>query len=426
MTAINQRLLLWVMGAVSLVFLNSCLKDHCSRTYTLYIPVYKTLAQVRADMKSGASRSVQSPGKLYVYGNYIFLNEQEKGIHVIDNSNPAAPRNISFIKIAGNVDLAVKGNTLYADSYSDLVTFDISDPKDVKAKHFVDNVFPHRNRYYNYNYPYNPVARNPDSVKVIVDWVTRDTTVDCGTYQVLYESFYALASSDRSGNYASPNIGGAGGSMARFTLMNNYLYTVTNSTLNAFDVSVAQQPSLINKKDLNNWTIETIYPFKDKLFIGSSSGMYIFTVNTPSSPEQLGTFSHVRSCDPVVADDKYAYVTLRSGTACQGFTNQLEVLNITQPTSPSLVKVYPMTNPHGLSKDNNLLFLCDGKDGLKVYDATNVDDLKLLKQIGGFETYDVIAWNNRAIVVAKDGLYQYSYADAKNIRLLSKIKIGKD
>ena len=367
---------------------------------------------------------MKSPGKLYIYGNYIFLNEQEKGIHVIDNSNPAAPRNISFINIAGNVDLAVKGSTLYADSWSDLVTFDISDPRDVKAKHFLNNVFPHRNRYYNY-YGAN-INPNTDSVRVIVDWLSRDTTVDCDTYNTLYEFYYASASSDRSGNYASPNIGGAGGSMARFTLMNNFLYTVTNSTLNAFDVTIAQQPALKSKKDLNNWAIETIYPFKDKLFIGSNSGMYIFNVNTPSAPEQLGTFSHVRSCDPVVADDNYAYVTLRSGTACQGFTNQLEVLNITQPTSPSLTKVYPMTNPHGLSKDNNLLFVCDGKDGLKVYDATNVDDLKLLKQISGIETYDVIAWNNRAIVVAKDGLYQYNYADAKNIRLLSKIKIAKD
>jgi len=39
------------------------------------------------------------------------------------------------------------------------------------------------------------------------------------------------------------------------------------------------------------------------------------------------------------------------------------------------------------------------------------------------ETYDVIAWNNRALVVAKDGLYQFDYSDVNDIRLLSKISL---
>jgi hypothetical protein len=213
--------------------------------------------------------------------------------------------------------------------------------------------------------------------------------------------------------------------MARFTLINNYLYTVTTNSLNTFDLSTPQQPAFVAKTDLNNWQIETIFPFKDKLFIGSASGMYIYNVNNPGTPVSQGTFSHVRSCDPVIADDEYAYVTLRSGTACQGFTNQLEVLNIINPTSPSMVKIYPMTNPHGLSKDNNLLFICDGQDGVKVYDAANVSDLKLLKKIEGIDAYDVIAYNKRALVVAKDGLYQFNYADVSNIKLLSKIVLDK-
>ncbi|WP_315816617.1 hypothetical protein [Paraflavitalea speifideaquila] len=139
----------------------------------------------------------------------------------------------------------------------------------------------------------------------------------------------------------------------------------------------------------------------------------------------MGTFSHVRSCDPVIADDHYAYVTLRSGTACQGFTNQLEILNIENLSSPILLKTYPLTNPHGLSKDNNNLFICDGADGVKVFDAANVNDLKLLKKIDGLDAYDVIAFNKWALVVAKDGLYQFNYADVSNIKLLSKISINK-
>jgi hypothetical protein len=135
----------------------------------------------------------------------------------------------------------------------------------------------------------------------------------------------------------------------------------------------------------------------------------------------LGQFTHVRTCDPVIADDHYAYVTLRSGTQCQGFTNQLDILNIENINNPRLAKSYPLTNPHGLSKDGELLFICDGKDGMKVFNAANVQNVTLIKQIKDIETYDVIAFNKVALVVAKDGLYQFDYSDMNNIKLLSRI-----
>ena len=79
-----------------------------------------------------------------------------------------------------------------------------------------------------------------------------------------------------------------------------------------------------------------------------------------------------------------------------------------------------MTNPHGLGKEGNMLFICDGKDGIKVYDAADANNVKLIKRITGMESYDVIASDSRALVVAKDGLYQYDYSKI-DIRLLSKI-----
>ena len=72
-----------------------------------------------------------------------------------------------------------------------------------------------------------------------------------------------------------------------------------------------------------------------------------------------------------------------------------------------------------------LLFICDGTDGLKIYNASNVLNLQLIKQFTGLETYDVIAWNKVALVVAKDGLYEYDYSDANNIHLISKINISQ-
>ena len=86
-----------------------------------------------------------------------------------------------------------------------------------------------------------------------------------------------------------------------------------------------------------------------------------------------------------------------------------------------MVKSYQLTHPEGLSKDGNNLFICDANDGLKVYDATDVTNLKLLKQLKDAEVYDVVAENGLAIVLARGGLYQYDYSDLNNIHLISKL-----
>lgn len=64
----------------------------------------------------------------------MYINERFEGIHVIDNRDPSSPQNVAFLDIPGNIDLAVNGDALYADSYVDLVTIDISNPKKSERK----------------------------------------------------------------------------------------------------------------------------------------------------------------------------------------------------------------------------------------------------------------------------------------------------
>ena len=403
------------------IALSGCIKDRCTevRTYSYFVPVYKTTSEVKANIKSNAAREIENPGKLFIKGNFIFLNEVDKGVHIINNANPANPVNVAFIDIPGNLDLAVNGNALYADLYTDMVTLDISDPLNVVVKKYNEGVFPFRQ--YGYGFA-------GDNSKIITDWVRRDTTVvtDCSKRFFLDGMTTSYFSSSNTGssiasqsNSSSPV--GKGGSMARFALTTNKLYTVSNSDLNVFNTSKVFEPNFITKVNVGNTGIETIFPMKNKLFIGSQTGMYIYDITNPNLPVEAGKFSHVQSCDPVIADENYAYVTLRSGTACQGFSNQMEVLKLNDLQNVELVKTYKMYNPHGLSKDGDLLFICDGKDGLKIYDAANVNDIKLKKHFPGMETYDVIAMNNIALVVAKDGFYQYDYSNVNDIKLISKM-----
>src|SRR4030095_10451618 len=80
---------------------------------------------------------------------------------------------------------------------------------------------------------------------------------------------------------------GAGGSTARFAIAGNYLYVVDNLSLKAFDLSSNTTPVYKSKTEIGI-NIETIFPYQDKLFIGSSSTMYVYSLSDPSRPTQLG------------------------------------------------------------------------------------------------------------------------------------------
>jgi hypothetical protein len=412
--------------AIFAFLLSGCMKDKITRTYQISTPVYEVLTKFRESIKSQPAAAIATTGKITVSGKYIFLSEPYLGIHVIDNSNPSSPKNVSFINIPGNEDMAVTGNTLYADAYGDLVTFDISNPLNVVAKNFATNVFPDHSIYYVGAPVSSGIVINPDSVNVIIGYITKDTTVDYNPdnsnyniYPTAYagcQNCYSLATSNSNSTAVGTN-----GSMARFAIVNNFLYAVGYSNLTAFDISQSFRPAYTSSVQVD-YHVETIYPLKDKLFVGTNNGMYMYDVqSTPAAPSLLGEFTHVRGCDPVIADDDYAYVTINDSSACLGFNNELQIVNIKDLSNSFLAKSYQLVHPLGLSKDGNNLFICDGTDGLKIYNAADVNNLQLIKQLKDAEVYDVITENGLAIVVAKDGLYQYDYSDLSNIHLISKL-----
>ena len=409
------------LGITALLFLvvfqYGCLKDTITKTYTIYTPVYESKEKVLANIKGAAATEIGTTGKIYLYGNYIFMNEVNKGVHIIDNTNPSSPVNKAFISIPGNIDIAVKGNILYADLYTDLLAIDISNPLQANLVKTVPNIFPER-MYGN--------GFISDTTQYVIDWVKKDTTVIETSAPVNIWNCracgFALAADASSSGQKNSGAPGMAGSMSRFAIVDNYMYAVNLSTLQSLSIENTANPKLVNSTSVG-WSIETIYPFKGNLFIGSSNGMFIYNIANASSPEFKGSVAHFRACDPVVADDDYAYVTLRAGTFCSGTANQLDIVDIKNIQAPKILKSFPMTNPHGLAKDGDYLFICDGKDGLKVYDASTATDIKLLKHLKGMETFDVIAWNKRLILVTASGLEQYDYSTIDGMRLLSKVAL---
>ena len=111
---------------------------------TGYKPIYKT-AEEMAKIEVIGAQPLAKPGKIYVLEPYLFINESGQGIHIVDNSDPKNPKNISFISIIGNYDMAAKGTFLYADNLTNLVVFDISNPKAPRLTKTVPNAIPVNN-----------------------------------------------------------------------------------------------------------------------------------------------------------------------------------------------------------------------------------------------------------------------------------------
>lgn len=398
-------------------------------TYTANVPVYQKRAEFVKSVKAGTMQDLMRPGKIFLKGNYIFINELYRGIHVIDNSTPAAPKNIAFITIPGNVDIAVRGNTLYADSYADLVAIDITDPTKATETARYTNAFPNvmpptENSY--------PVAAIDTAKGVVVGWKQERVTeeVNRPTYWIglMYNSssYY----SKDNGSWALSSTAGTGstsqaaiaGSLARFVVYGDKLYALTNSQMKVFSINGA--PALINSA-WTSWQAETLFISGNLMFAGTRNGLIIYSLADPFTPKQISTFSHVYSCDPVVVEGNRAYYTMRSGNNCGQSISGMGIIDITDPTKPIELSFFALSSPNGLGIDNNRLFVCDGNKGLKVFDAT--DPLKLLdNQIATFNTVqavDVIPYNNILLLIGQGGLMQYDYTDIHNIKLISTIPV---
>ena len=389
------------------------------------IPIYQysTEAEAEANLMQNAPQKLTTFGNIYSYQQYLLINERGQGVHIFDNSNPNSPRKISFMNIPGNFDFAVKNNVLYADSYDDLLALDISDIQNIQLLKRVNEVFPNS---------------HPSRSGVIIGY--KDTVIEIN--EQIGSNWNNSNDIELTRNFSTLEAGGffdggatigTGGSFARFTIAKDHLFAIDSRNLNIFDLITAADPVKIKTEPIQNVTeIETVFPYKNSLFIGSTNGVIIYDITDPKNIIFESLFTHARACDPVYVSEDVAYVTLRANNSnrCFGANNQLDVINVKNLKQPNLLQSFPMLNPHGVGVDGNILFVCEANDGLKVYNIsktfTNNDLTDIsINQISWNKSifaYDVIPKNGNLIVVGENELLQYDYTDPANIVLRSRIE----
>lgn len=408
--------------ACSLILtLTGCIKEF-SGDYVVWDvnePVFMAFDDFKEMVKvTDAPQLIGEQGKICFYNGYLYLSEPQKGIHVIDNRNPAAPQNIAFIELKGNVDLAIRNNTLYADAYTNLAWFDISNPAKPVFKDMLEDVF-------RYSYPPTcnelgidyAMCSGPQATKgVVVGW-------KIGTRKEKVEHYGdGDFMQDMAANTGSST--GVNGSMSRFSLYKDYLYVVNRSQMDILNLA-GEKPEVAVQNIYVDWDVETIFSYKDCMFLGTPRGMSIYSVANPLVPERQSTIAHVFGCDPVVVDKDIAYVTVHSGNFCGQNVNELMIIDVKDVKAPMPIATYTMKCPKGLGIDNGLLFLCD--DGLQIFRTDNPQTIMANRIVHypGVDGYDVIPHNRVAMMISDKGLYQYDYSDLNNIKPLSQLSIRR-
>jgi len=217
---------------------------------------------------------------------------------------------------------------------------------------------------------------------------------------------------------------GQGGSLATFAIVGNYLYTVDDTQLKVFDISNLANPQLRNTENIG-FTIETVFPFKDKLFIGSPTQIFIYSIEDPAHPQKLSSAispTVMRRCDPVVAKDSVAYATLRTNGPCGGTQSMLAVYNITDITHPVQVYTYPLSEPYGLGYSGDVLYVCDKQNGLLLFDISEPykpTPINVYLHDGLYQ--DVIPYQNTLICWTSTGVILYDITDNRNPVLIKSI-----
>ena len=425
---------------IAIFFTASCEWDSFNTTdeewvdVTYLTPVYETASSLADQVDVEEPKEQTSLGKIITYQNYVFVNEPMEGIHIVDHTDPSNPTNLSFLSIPGNLDMSIVEDHLYVDMFSSLAVFDIRDVLSPKFKEnfTVEDVFDY-DAFWNFPFEiweepnsYIEYREYPDKTKgIVVDWQTETIREKRSLYDYRYYNDIAIpdiALSSEDGNIDGVQQTSTAGSMTRFLPIDGYLYTINFNELVLFQIGSDYRPSPWVKKNTQTQA-ETLFQLNDLLFVGSVNGMLVYDVSDAADPDYINRIEHMRSCDPVVADANYAYVTLRGGTNCFTDINELQIIDIQDPQNLSVVSRKDMYNPHGLGIYNDHLIICDGTAGIKIVDVSSPTEPNIVNSAPIQFAYDVIIDYPHALIVGDTDLHQYDISNLPEMQLISQTPI---
>jgi len=143
-TTLNKRAGKYTLPTLLLLcgcLFGSCVKEEIETfdgmgKRPIYVP-----ASSLGDIKNLPPQPIAQTGTIFLLDTLFFLMEQKKGIHVYSLQDSLNPVYLTFFNIPVVSDFTIANNRLYADSWKDLVTIDISDLYNIRVVDRKTDVF---------------------------------------------------------------------------------------------------------------------------------------------------------------------------------------------------------------------------------------------------------------------------------------------
>ena len=412
-----------LLGSIMLI-LSSCGKDSGTAevTYFKAEAIYGDLEESRNTALNAPSQEIVNPGKIYIGDDFILIGEEGQGIHVIDNSNPSSPVQTNFINIPGNKEFYVEGDKLYAESFYDFLKIDISNVRSASLDSRANDAIA------------IPIYNDKQEALLGFNHEYVTETLDIGTDVFNEARAHNRAHFDYLDNLI-PNSAvpssfagttGQSGTVNRIAVNGLNSYVITKNELKVFE-QVGSEIELVGNRHIWGTTLETIFSHDDHIFLGTTNSMEIYDVSDPTTPRELDRFDHATSCDPVYPKGDFAYVTLRTGDErmCPGDVNALVTVDITNYNQIFSTSEIQMESPFGMTSKDDVLYVGEGKNGLKMFDISTPNTPSLIKFDQAIEAYDIIVHpnnNGQILIAGPDGLGQYLIDEELDFQLESMIE----
>ncbi len=411
------------------LLLASCTKEFGTTkvTYTKATPIYKTASEVRNQVLNSSAPTIENIGKVFVGENYLLIGDENKGIHIIDNSDQSNPQEVNFLNIPGNYDFYVENNTLYANNYFDLVKLDISDMRNARVLQRNESALI-KDESIKFGggdtesllvgFEFERVTEEVDHDTKLWDYISD------GQNTIYFDYADEVIPPSSIPTSFVGNSSGQSGTTNRFIVKEDKMYILTASGIDEYNAQLEE----LKSTRVPAQGLETIFERNDHIYIGSQSAMLVYSVENDQLVHK-GTFRHQIACDPVLpVSDDIAYVTTRAGGTCPGDENILYVVSTDLRTgSFSEAQIINMLNPFGMALSQDMLFVAEGDRGLTIFDATTRSNLKMLKRHSNIVAYDVLPHPTRTdviLIASGDKIDQYLIgADGKDYDFMSSISL---
>ncbi len=329
---------------------------------------------------------LRNPVNMTLADHTLYVSDRSSGVHVFDVSDVAAPRKVTNIALHGNAGTAVKGDILYASDYNSLRVYQRAGDEFTLLLELDSE----------YDYPDVPFMEGPgNSGYGCMCGVAEETT--------------------------APTAPSSASSYATFAVIGDFLYRVDRSKIIVYNITTPAEPVEVGKVNLD-WSIETIYPTDQYLFVGGTRGMYICDRTDPASPAMLGKIEHFRACDPVVVTGTTAFVTLRGGNTCGNAPDELLVVDIANPSLPTVVSQTSLSTPYGLAIRDAYLYVSTGANGFSLLDVATPATPAPLASWADWPTRDFLWSENTLFVLGNDDLRIFDVTDPKTPVLQATIE----